>query len=92
MRPPATWRRPRRSPDRPRPGGRGVERVAACKLLAYKYLRAPSGVRERFDLTRRFLTRKEFEFEAPYRTIASRRDELSHDGSESPQANQVRNN
>jgi len=44
--------------------------------LAYAYLLTPKGLREKLQLTRDFLTRKEADFESLRRTIAGLRDEL----------------
>jgi EPS-associated MarR family transcriptional regulator len=45
--------------------------------LAYAYLLTPSGVSHKLDLTRRFLARKESEFELLQRTIGALRSELA---------------
>lgn len=45
--------------------------------LAYAYLLTPAGLGAKLALTRRFLTRKEAEFEALQATIASLREELA---------------
>lgn len=47
------------------------------RKLAYTYLLTPAGLREKLLLTRRFLIRKETEFEQLQITIASLRDELA---------------
>ncbi|MBL8320512.1 MAG: MarR family EPS-associated transcriptional regulator [Burkholderiaceae bacterium] len=44
--------------------------------LAYAYLLTPKGVREKLRLTRRFLARKEAEFELLQATIAQLRNEV----------------
>lgn len=44
--------------------------------LAYAYLLTPAGLREKLRLTRRFLARKEVEFEELRRAIASLRAEV----------------
>jgi EPS-associated MarR family transcriptional regulator len=54
--------------------------------LAYAYLLTPKGLRERLDLTRDFLVRKEAEFESLRRLIAGLRDEL--DGEPATHASQ----
>lgn len=46
------------------------------RKLAYAYLLTPAGLREKLRLTRRFLARKEREFEQLQATIAALRDEL----------------
>ena len=48
--------------------------------LAYAYLLTPKGVREKVRLTRRFLVRKEAEFELLRSTIARLRQELEPAG------------
>jgi EPS-associated MarR family transcriptional regulator len=45
--------------------------------LAYAYVLTPSGMREKIRLTRRFLSRKEAEFEQLQRIIAALKSELS---------------
>jgi EPS-associated MarR family transcriptional regulator len=45
--------------------------------LAYAYVLTPTGMREKLQLTRTFLLRKEAEFEQMRHTIASLRDELA---------------
>jgi len=45
--------------------------------LAYAYLLTPKGVKAKLQLTRRFLARKEAEFELLQTTIAQLRDEVS---------------
>jgi len=47
--------------------------------LAYAYVLTPSGLREKVQLTRAFLSRKELEFEQLRQTILSLRDELAED-------------
>lgn len=44
--------------------------------LAYAYVLTPAGLREKVQLTRAFLVRKEAEYKALQRTIASLRSEL----------------
>jgi EPS-associated MarR family transcriptional regulator len=44
--------------------------------LAYAYVLTPSGMREKIRLTRKFLFRKEAEFEQLRQTIAALREEL----------------
>jgi EPS-associated MarR family transcriptional regulator len=44
--------------------------------LAYIYVLTPSGIRERMQLTRAFLVRKEQEFEELQSTIVALRDEI----------------
>ena len=44
--------------------------------LAYAYLLTPKGVKEKMQLTRRFLARKEAEFELLQTTIARLRQEI----------------
>lgn len=46
------------------------------RKLAYVYVLTPSGLREKLELTRRFLARKEAEYESLQRTISALRDEL----------------
>ena len=50
------------------------------RKLAYAYLLTPAGLREKLALMRRFLVRKEAEFETLQHTIASLRAELDGDG------------
>ena len=45
--------------------------------LAYAYVLTPNGIREKLQLTRAFLSRKEGEFEQLRHTIAALRDELA---------------
>lgn len=45
--------------------------------LAYAYVLTPSGMREKIRLTRRFLSRKEAEFEQLQRIIAALKSELA---------------
>ena len=45
--------------------------------LAYAYVLTPNGIREKLQLTRAFLSRKEDEFEQLRLTIAALRDELA---------------
>lgn len=45
--------------------------------MAYAYLLTPKGMREKFRLTRAFLSRKEAEFEALKTTIARLREEVA---------------
>jgi len=45
--------------------------------LAYAYVLTPNGIREKLQLTRAFLSRKEGEFEQLRVTIAALRDELA---------------
>ena len=53
--------------------------------LAYAYLLTPKGVREKMRLTRRFLVRKEAEFERLQSTIAQLRAEVQgQQGSDGP--------
>ena len=47
------------------------------RKLAYAYVLTPRGMNEKLRLTRRFLARKETEYEALERTIAALRDELA---------------
>lgn len=47
------------------------------RKLAYAYALTPSGLTEKMLLTRRFLQRKEAEYEALAKTIATLRDELA---------------
>jgi EPS-associated MarR family transcriptional regulator len=47
--------------------------------LAYAYLLTPKGLREKVKLTRRFLARKEAEFELLQRTIAQLRQEVQRE-------------
>ncbi|MGV8824486.1 MAG: MarR family EPS-associated transcriptional regulator [Methylibium petroleiphilum] len=47
------------------------------RKLAYAYLLTPAGLREKLRLTRRFLSRKEAEFEQLQKTIAALRLELN---------------
>lgn len=47
------------------------------RKLAYAYLLTPAGLREKLRLTRRFLSRKEAEFEQLQVTIAALRHELN---------------
>lgn len=49
------------------------------RKLAYAYLLTPAGMREKLRLTRRFLARKEVEFEQLQVTIATLRDELARE-------------
>lgn len=48
--------------------------------LAYAYLLTPKGLREKLELTRAFLTRKESEFETLRQTIQQLRAELDESG------------
>jgi EPS-associated MarR family transcriptional regulator len=50
--------------------------------LAYAYLLTPSGIRQKVALTRRFLSRKESEFEMLQRVIGDLRAELERQHSE----------
>jgi EPS-associated MarR family transcriptional regulator len=52
--------------------------------LAYAYLLTASGLKEKVSLTRRFLARKEIEFEALTHTIGELRTELHHHDSARP--------
>lgn len=49
------------------------------RKLAYAYLLTPAGMKEKLRLTRRFLARKEIEFEQLQVTIATLRDELARE-------------
>ncbi|MBA3588117.1 MAG: MarR family EPS-associated transcriptional regulator [Methylibium sp.] len=49
------------------------------RKLAYAYLLTPAGLREKLSLTRRFLGRKEAEFEQLQVTIAALRAELARE-------------
>lgn len=49
------------------------------RKLSYAYVLTPSGMREKFSLTMRFLARKEAEFAALQETIRALRLELRHD-------------
>ena len=51
--------------------------------LAYAYLLTPAGVREKVRMARRFLSRREAEFEALRTTIARLRAEVGESGSQS---------
>lgn len=47
------------------------------RKLAYAYVLTPLGMRQKLQLTRDFLSRKEAEYEQLQRTIAALRDEIS---------------
>ena len=55
--------------------------------LAYAYLLTPKGAREKVRLTRRFLTRKEVEFELLKNTIAALRQEVESAQPSIPRSN-----
>lgn len=50
------------------------------RKMAYAYLLTPAGLREKLQLTRSFLLRKEAEFEQLQATIVSLRAEVERDG------------
>jgi EPS-associated MarR family transcriptional regulator len=52
------------------------------RKLAYAYVLTPSGMSEKLRLTQSFLRRKEDEFEALQRTIATLRSELANSSAE----------
>ncbi len=52
------------------------------RKLAYAYVLTPSGMSEKLRLTQSFLRRKEDEFEALRRTIATLRSELANSSAE----------
>lgn len=52
------------------------------RKLAYAYLLTPAGVREKLKMTRRFLSRKEAEFEELQATIARLRAEIASPSNE----------
>ena len=54
------------------------------RKLGYLYVLTPQGVRQRMQLTQAFLARKELEYEALQRQIATLREELASHAEEQP--------
>jgi len=54
------------------------------RKLGYLYVLTPQGVRQRMQLTQAFLARKELEYEALQRQIATLREELASHADEQP--------